>query len=337
MPNFDAATGTAYAEETQAQSGGRTARIAPVKLENNTRVFVRVLSSRFPGRPDSVITADTHRFVPVTTSPTAAMVAKAKENKREVSWPKTMWGICPLDRIFKEGDGYEAGYGNCLVHAKFAGQKGGEYSKPLDKVDRHTYAVVVLQDVQFEGTTMVSCQDVIESWKDVEGNEVKVPAIRYLAQSWRNIWSAAISAVAMAEREDILDEVFMIKREGTDFTVLLAQSARAKITEEKRAVYDKTLELMGFKLPDFILDHASAGHYDRFWGSGPKDKADDGDSAEVDGAAGTVTEPDASAGAVPDAESQSRIDDFASQLAGQAKDAGAKAEPADEDAALAAG
>jgi hypothetical protein len=334
MPNFNAAKGTSYAEETQSRGGGRSSRLAPVKLEQGKRVFVRVLT-----RSDEVITADTHRFAPVTTQPTAKMKAKAKEAGKEVKWPDTMWGICPLDRIFSDGDGgYEDGYGECLIHTKYAGQKGGQYNKPLDKTDRHTYAVVVLQDVKFEGNNVVSCEDVIESWTDKDGTEHKVPAYRYLAQSWRNIWSAATTAAAMAEREDIGGQVFMLKRDGTDYTVLLVQSKKALPTDAKMEVYAKGLEMMEFSLENFILEHASAEHYDRFWGAGPQDKAEDGDDAEVDGAAGAVAEPDAAAGAEPDPEAQSRIDGFAAALAGQSKGAGA-AEPdsapeSGEDAAL---
>lgn len=332
MPNLSAGSGAVVAETTQV-SRPSSARMEFVKFEEDKRVFFRIAT-------DDIITADTHRFLPVLTQPPAEMVAKAKENKKEIKWPAMLWSVCQDDRIFRNvgPDGeplpasapnaYEAGYGDCRIKHIFKGRKG-KFDKDLTKPDRLTYVVVVLQEATWDNSSgvnkLVGIKDVTEKWTDKDGQDVIVPALRYVSAFYRSIFSAMLNTVALDPNGQLMGTSWMVKRNGKDYTVAPVNGAKA--TEDELAAYAKTLDMMGFTLGDFILNHASDDHLDRFWGDGSGAPAADAGG----NGAGSAPEPDAATATPLDPAAQDNLTDFEARLTGQVKDAGAKAaaEPAE--------
>jgi hypothetical protein len=328
MPNLNAGAGAEIAETTQSRPPS-SARMDQVKFEEGKRVFFRVATR-------DIFTVNTHRFLPVLTQPPAELVAKAKENKKEVSWPKMLWSVCQNDRIFQNAgpDGepvpgsYEAGYGECRIERIFKGQKG-RFDKPIDKVDRLTYILVVLQEAVWgDNGKLAGLKDIEEKYVSKEGTEFTVPAIRYVSQFYRSVYSAMFTAVQLDDGE-LAGKSFMVKREGKDYTV--APVTGAKATEKQQQAVENTLEKMGFSLAGFILAHASDDHLDRFWGDGSGTPA-----ADANGSAAVPASPAPDAPALAE-DAQDNLADFASKLSVNAKQAGsepaAEAEPA-EDGAL---
>jgi hypothetical protein len=323
---MNAGAGAEIAETTQVKAPS-AARMDQVKFEEGKRVFFRVATR-------DIFTADTHRFMTVLTQPPAELVAKAKEAKKEVKWPGVLWSICQDDRIFQNIDqdgnpvpgSYEAGYGECRIKRIFKGVKG-KFDKPMDKVDRLTYILIVLQEATWADGKLAGLKDIEEKYVNKEGTEVTVPAIRYVSQFYRSIYSAMFTAVALDDGE-LIGKSFMVKREGKDYTV--APVTGAKANEKQQKAVDDTLEMMGFSLADFLLAHASDDHYDRFWGDGSGTPA-----ADATGEAPAAPAPDAPALAE---DAQDNLADFASKLSFNAKQAGsepaaaAEAEPADDGA-----
>jgi hypothetical protein len=328
MPNLSAGSGAVVAETTQV-SRPSSARMDYLKFEEGKRVFFRIAT-------DDIITADTHRFLPVLTQPPAEMVAKAKEAKKEVKWPQTLWSVCQDDRIFLNTDeagepikgSYEAGYGDCRVKHIFKGKKG-KYDKDLTKADRLTYVVVVLQEATWDNSSgtnkLTGIRDVTEKWTDKDGQDVIVPALRYVQAFYRSIFSPMLNTVALDPNGQLMGTSWMVKRDGKDYTVAPVNGAKA--TEAELEAYAKTLDMMGFTLGDFILAHASDDHLDRFWGDGSGAVAADSGG----NGAGSAPEPDTAQAAPLDPEAQLNLTDFEARLTGQVKDAGAKdaAEPAE--------
>jgi hypothetical protein len=323
---MNAGAGAEIAETTQVKAPS-AARMKQVKFEDGKRVFLRVATR-------DIFTADTHRFLPVLTSAPAELVAKAKEDKKEVNWPKMLWSICQNDRIFQNADAdgnpipgsYEDGYGTCRIEHIFKGKKG-RFDKAIDKVDRLTYILVVLQEATWADGKLSGLKDIEEKYVNKEGTEVTVPAIRYVSQFYRSIYSAMFTAVALDDGE-LAGKSFMIKRDGKDYTV--APVTGAKADEKQQKAVEDTLEKMGFSLADFILAHASDDHLDRFWGDGSGVEAVDTGGSEQ---APASPAPDAPALAE---DAQGQLADFASKLSVNAKQAGsepaAEAEPADDGA-----
>lgn len=326
MPNLTAGKGSKVAEETQAKRGS-AARLDQLRFGNNVREFFRFVTEE-----EEMVTADIHRFLPVLTKPPAEMVAKAAENKKEVKWPSGMWAVCQDDRIFLNTgpDGepvkgeYEPGYGQCRVKSIFAGQKD-DYKKDRTRPDRLTYALVVLQEATYDGQNLKGLTDKTEKWTDKEGAEYTVPAVRYMAQLYRNVYSKILNAVALAGGNPY-GRSFMIRREDTEYNVAMVPSTMpgATATGDELAAYAKTLDLMGFSLGDFIIDHSSDEHYDRFWGDGSGSPAP---SQGGDGAA-SAPEPDAAPGVPLNPEAQTSLDAFQAKLNGNAAKAGST--PAEE-------
>jgi hypothetical protein len=322
MPNLSAGAGAEVAETTQV-SRPSSARMDQVRFEDGKRVFVRIANA-------DIFTADTHRFLPVLTQPPAEMVAKAKEAKRDVKWPSMLWSICQDDRIFWDLDPetgepvpgrYETGYGDCRIKHLFRGKKG-KFDKDLTKADRLTYVVVVLQEAKFEGRTLTGLKDVTEKWTNKEGTETIVPALRYMAQFYRQTFSPMINTINLDKDAQLMGTSWMIKRDGKDYTVAPVNGATA--TAKELETYANTMEMMGFTLGDFILAHASDDHYDRFWGDGS------GAAAADAGGSGATTAPEPDAPAAPlDENAALNLADFESKLSANAKKNGAKDEPAD--------
>lgn len=316
MPNLNAGAGAVVAETTRAKRP-TSARMDQVKFGEDERVFFRVAT-------DDVFTADTHRFTPVLTQPPAEMVEKARKDKREVKWPSVMWAICQDDRIYRNTgpDGepvpgsYEAGYGDCRIKHYFAGKKG-RYDRDLTRVDRLTYVLVVLQDATWKDGKLAGLADRTEKWTDKDGTEVTVPAIRYMAQFYRNVYSPMINSVNLGDGR-LIGKSFMIKRSGKDYTVAIVPDIDA--SEDELAAYTRTLDLMGFTLGDFILSHGDAEHYDRFWGDGSGTPAPDA----AGNGAGSVTEPDTAPGAPVAPDAALNISMFADKLSANAAQAGAE-------------
>jgi hypothetical protein len=323
MPNLNAGAGAEVAETTQVKRPS-SARMEQVKFGEDERVFFRVAT------PD-IFTADTHRFTPVLTQAPAEMVEKAKKDKRDVKWPSVMWAVCQDDRIFNitdeagepVRDSYEAGYGNCRIKHYFAGKKG-KYDRDLTKVDRLTYVVVVLQEATFDtsGTTskLKALKDKTEKWTDKDGAEVTVPAIRYMAQFYRNVYSPMINSVNLGDGR-LVGKSFMVKRSGKDYTVAVVPGIDA--SDDELATYTRTLDTMGFTLGDFILQHAGTEHYDRFWGDGSGTPAPDAGG----NGNGAVQEPDAAPGVPLDPAAQLNLNAFEAALGKNAAKAGS--EPAE--------
>jgi hypothetical protein len=269
-----------------------------------------------------IYTADTHRFTPVLTQPPAEYVAKAREAGKEAKWPQVMWAICQDDRIFLntgpdgepvKGD-YEAGYGDCRIKHYFAGKKG-RYDRDLTKCDRLTYVLVVLQDATMEGSKLLGLKDRTEKWTNKEGTEVTVPAIRYMAQFYRSVFSPMVNTVNLGSGE-LEGSSWMVKRDGKDYTVSPVSGAKASTGELDACA--ATLQMMEFSLGDFILSHAAADHYDRFWGDGTGTAAPSADGN------GTTAEPDAAQAAPLDPQAELNVQNFAEKLSTQAKGAGAQ-------------
>lgn len=315
MPNLNAGAGAEVAETTQVKRPS-SARMEQVKFGEDERVFFRVATA-------DLFTADTHRFTPVLTQAPAEMVEKARKDKREVKWPQVMWAVCQDDRIFLNADdagapipgSYEAGYGDCRIKHYFAGKKG-RYDRDLVRVDRLTYVLVVLQEATWTGGKLTALTDKTEKWTDKDGAEVLVPAIRYMAQFYRNVYSPMINSVNLGDGR-LVGRSFMVKRSGKDYTVAVVPGIDA--SAEELATYTRTLDTMGFTLGDFILQHADNEHYDRFWGDGSGTPAPD---AVGNGA--SAPEPDAAPAAPLDPQAELNLTDFATKLAGNAAQAGSE-------------
>ncbi|HEY8295552.1 MAG TPA: hypothetical protein VIG41_09460 [Micrococcaceae bacterium] len=322
MPNLNAGKGADVAEATQ--TGRRSSsRLDQVRFKNNELVVFRLVT-----KPEDFFTADVHRFLPVLTKPPADMVENAAKNKKEVNWPSGMWAVCQDDRIYlntgPDGEpikgSYEDGYGQCRIKTIFKGQQD-EYKNDRTKPSRLTYGVVVLQDARYEGKHLRALNDRMEEWTDQDGTKYQVPAVRYMAQLYRNVWSPLImGAAADMENPDPCGRSFMIRRQDTAYSVSLVPGLRASAEQTDAA--EKTLELMGFDLDTFMLDHGTTEHYDRFWGDGTGTPA-----PSRNGSAGQAAAPDSASGHELSPEAETNLAKFGEMLAANARNAGSEPEP----------
>lgn len=338
MPTARKGAAVAKKDAEDAKAARGRSRIKQRTLDKGEVVLVRFLSEHEERAdyPQTVISAKTHNFADTKPQP-----AEFKGD----NWPKSMWGICPLDpwfRVEKDGvltDEYEPGYGRCFIHERDRGKKdkfGKDMSMPADQV--YGLAVICEPVIQKDGAGneyVADIRDLYHDWKDAEGTVHKIPEIVYFSQKWSNFWAPAVATAYLPPRT-ILGKVFRIERVENDYTVtMIGQTPSHQPGTDSWKVYEEALKIMDFDLEAFLLEHASEDHYARWFdpsktpkdGYGRKDKDDDKDGDSSEPAAGSAAQGTTASAPKFD---QSVMADFQGQLKNRGKTAAQAEAPAAE-------
>ena len=212
-----------------------------------------------------VITASVHQFVDTKTKP---------DGWPGDNYPKSMWAVCQNDRMFrlrddagKILDAFEDGYGDCYIHKILAG-KAGKYTKDASRPAIQTFGLAVEREAVFEGSSIVGFRDATVEFKDAAGKTWTIPKFVIFSQKYSNFWHP-IKATTYLAPHSILDKDFVISRKENDYTPGVAGSTPdLKPGTKAWEKYDEALKLIGFDLGQYLLDHASADHYARFFVEG---------------------------------------------------------------------
>lgn len=254
-------------------------------------------------------TADVHQFIPTKTKP-----ADGGDK-----WPKTMWGVCQNDLIFKLRDAhnnptsdFETGYGNCYIHTAYAG-KLDAFKKDMSVPARQTFAIGVLREPVRDPVTnkITGFADQTMEWTGPDSTKHRVPKFVLISQKYSNFY-APIKQAAFVDGI-VTNKDFLIKRDGNDYDVQSINVDPPGTDQGK--VYADALEMMGVSTWQIILDHASPEHYSKFFIPGEGEAAAPALTGE-DAADTTETEAPAT-GDEPGAEDLAA---FAARLHGGAKE-----------------
>lgn len=240
-----------------------------------------------------VIAFDVHSFIPTKDKP---------EEFKGDKWPKSMWAVCQNARAFRLRDdsgnlldGYEDGYGECYIHAHYAGQKDN-FDQDISRPANQVYGLGVRREPVTDPVTkrITGFRDKMIEYKDKDGHVWQIPDIVLISQKYSNFWHP-VKATAYVSGT-ILGADYIISRKGNDYTPAPAvQTPDLLPGTDGYARYEKALELIGFDLKEFLLAHSTADHYKRWFiegatpegGYGRKsDGADDGESTDAAAASG---------------------------------------------------
>lgn len=246
------------------------------------------------------------------------MPTKAKPDEVEGKWPSTMWAICQNDKMYQLRDPqtkqptgeFEPGYGDCYLCNTYRGVKDEKYGHDKSVPTYLTFGLAVVRlPVEEKGSKRLTGlkDELVEHKVKAEGSEdveiLQLPRIVIISQRYRQIWHA-VFATAFTPPYTIQDKDFKVARKGnrdSDWEVTTAGYTQdLQPGTDKWAVYDTSLEILGFDLTKWFLSHGEQDHYDRFFipGRTPKDgytrkhAADAEQEAESEDA-GTVTPGDA--------------------------------------------
>jgi hypothetical protein len=247
-----------------------------------------------------LLSFDVHQFIDTKPKP---------EGWPGDNYPKSMWAVCQLDRVFRLRDSagnlldeYEEGYGNCHIHNTLAGQKDPKFGTDKAKPAAQVYGLAVLRKALQDPATgeVTGFTDECAEVKDEKGAILQVPKLVIISQKYSNFWNA-VNAAAFVAPKTILDKDFVITRKGNEYNIAVATitpDLKPGTAAWKR--YEEAQAIMEFDLAAHLLDHATPDHYARFFipgvdpvgGYGRKgDDTEDSTPASADQGAAPVTGP----------------------------------------------
>jgi hypothetical protein len=267
MPVFTqgAAAAAALEEEARKNRPGRF-RMQTYTIKNDPQVehFLRFVTDH-----QFWISADTHRFVPT----------KDKPAEWDGNWPGALWGICPLDRMFRLPDpqrpgrfldAYEDGFGQCYIHEAFAGIKDEKFGKDKSVPDPMVWSVAVLREPVLDPATkeVTGFTDKMVEYKEPgeKGATYQIPHLVIVSQFYRYFY-AAVKASAYTAQASVCDKDFRVVRKGnTEFEI-----APVNVTPDHRPGtdswqrYTEALDVLKFDLGPWLVERATVDHYRRWF------------------------------------------------------------------------
>lgn len=274
---------------------------------------------RFLTEHTKILTFDVHGFV----------ATKPKPDKWPgTKFPKAMWAVCQNDRAFRLRDeagnltpDFEDGYGDCWLHAHLAGQLD-KFNNPAERPQSNVYGLAVARKLVTDPKSgnVVGLSDETIEYKAADGKVYTLPKIVLVCQRYANFWHP-LKATAFLPPHTILNRDYIVSRKDKDYTFSPSDpTPDLQPGTPAWARYDQALELTGFTLAGYMLEHATRDHYARFFieGEDPSDGygrgGSDADGAEDDSQAGPDVTTAGSAGIDPDAMAR-----FTEQLASRGK------------------
>ena len=313
MPNFARTLDQAKSRDDAAKSFGR---LDQWSIKDGETSYLRLIS-------EDTISVGTHRFIPTKPQP---------EDCKWTKWPGAMWAICARDSAFRivvDGeatDAFEDGYGQCYIHDKWGGVRGGKFNKDQGVPDEITYGLAVVRKVVPDLATgrIAGFTDETFEHRLPDGQIVKLPRLVIVAQKFSQFWNP-VRAGAYMPPYSICDKDWIVDRKGNDLMVTGGTpTPELKPGTPLWARYDKAITILDASLDKYVLDHSNHDHYARFfiegespaggYGRGGDDAEDEGGAAS----AGPVTTPANTE--LP----QDQMDAFRQSLSGRAPGASAE-------------
>lgn len=212
-----------------------------------------------------LITVGVHGFIPTKPKP-ADYTGK---------WASTMWGICRRDLIFQLRDEqgnptgeFEEGYGDCYVCRTYSGVTGGKYEKDMGAAVKKTFGVVAFCEPVIADGKPVGIRDKVVSGRGADKKHYdKVPHLGLFSQLYSNFWGLAAACI-YTHPPRFTDRFYSVERVGNDYTIGSIGQDPGCYDDEKCPEWERyrqALKIYGFDLQQYILDHASADHYARWF------------------------------------------------------------------------
>jgi hypothetical protein len=262
------------------------------------------------------------------------------DNFKGDSWPASITVGCANDVMYQlhelgpDGKQVPTGiyeepsdhYGHCRVEEKM-GDLRNQWGRPY-KADPFTFAFVVLREPVLDaGGQIIGLRDVTETWKDSDGREHTLPAIRLAQQKWSNFWGAVKAASYISAT--VCNRDYLATKDGTEVTVQALDPTPDHVPGAPTwQPYEDAMALMKLDLGQSVVEKADKDFHARFldpdykWPD--KKPGKDGDAAGEDEspAAGTAPKDPAS-----DAVNEAAIEALRARLQGSSASAPAEGSP----------
>lgn len=251
-------------------------------------VYLRLITDKA-----DVYSFEVHSYMPTKPQP---------EGFKGDKWPDKMWGVCRKDRQFRLGgpdgmplEGWEDGYdGVCYLHDRWAGVPDPKFKKDMSRTRYLTYGIAAVRELVKDPATgkPVGLRDKMTEHKDKDGNVHQVPQLVIVAMNYETFWAAPAASAYITGTWSDAD--VKVTRKENEYTVATLRPTPDLAPGTKAwEAYTSTLELIGFDLETYLLDHSTLDHYRRWFIEGEEPEGGYGrkgqDGEDEDGEAASET------------------------------------------------